>query len=93
MLDENNLNLISRMELLDTLKVLPSGEANTPASKQITDLLNSTPVKQAKHSQDDVFDIQFERDVLGAIATPSNSMLTTARNPTSSPSKKALTNI
>ena len=56
------------MELLDTLKVLPSGEANSLASKQITDLLNSTPVKQAKHSQDDVFDIQFERDVLEVIA-------------------------
>ena len=65
MLDENNLNLISRMELLDTLKVVPSG---TVAAKQITGLLNSEPQDRGEHSQDDVFDIQFEREVLEVIA-------------------------
>ena len=52
--DNNNLNLITRLELLDTLKVLASGN---PAGIQITALLNGTPSENAIRSENDIFDI------------------------------------
>ncbi|MDA7773340.1 hypothetical protein N8993_04015 [Pseudomonadales bacterium] len=63
--DNNNLNLITRLELLDTLKVLASGN---PAGIQITALLNGTPSETATRSENDIFDIQFDRDTLETIA-------------------------
>jgi hypothetical protein len=65
MIDNNNLNLITRLELLDTLKVLASGNQ---AGIQITALLNGTPSETAIRSENDIFDIQFDRDTLETIA-------------------------
>ena len=61
----NNLNLITRLELLDTLKVLASGN---PAGLKITALLNGAPSETAINSENDIFDIQFDRDTLETIA-------------------------
>lgn len=60
-----NLNYISRMELLDTLKVLPSGSDST---RQIATVLNGTPLVMGGSSEDDIFDIQFDHATLEAIA-------------------------
>ncbi|MFN3236913.1 MAG: hypothetical protein ACE37D_07625 [Pseudomonadales bacterium] len=60
-----NLNHISRLELLDTLKVLPSGST---AGQAIAELLNAPPLVTSQHSEDDIFDIQFERNILESIA-------------------------
>ena len=61
----NNLNLITRLELLDTLKVLPSGSL---PGRQIAALLNGVPTETASRSENDIFDIQFDRGTLEAIA-------------------------
>ena len=61
----NNLNLITRLELLDTLKVLPSG---CVPGRQIAALLNGVPSEKASRSENDIFDIQFDRGTLEAIA-------------------------
>ncbi len=63
--DIYNLNLITRLELLDTLKVLSSGN---PAGLQITTLLNGEPSETGVRSENDIFDIQFDRDTLETIA-------------------------
>lgn len=65
MTDMNNLNLITRLELLDTLQVLPSG--SEPA-RQIAALLNGLPVESTDRSENDIFDILFDRETLETIA-------------------------
>lgn len=63
----DNLNHISRLELLDTLKVLPSSSTGT---KVIAGLLNKPPLEQASQSDNDIFhiDISFTREILEDIA-------------------------
>lgn len=63
--DITNLNLITRLELLDTLKVLPSG---SEPGRQIASLLNGVPDKTAIQPDNDIFDIQFDQSTLEAIA-------------------------
>lgn len=65
MTDEGNLNLITRLELLDTLKVLPSG---SEAGQEIAVLLNAAPAESANAPDNDIFDIQFSRKTLEFIA-------------------------
>lgn len=65
MADPNNLNLITRLELLDTLKVLPSGSV---AGQQIAALLNAEPSEAANQPDNDIFDIQFGHTTLEDIA-------------------------
>ena len=65
MTDMTNLNLITRLELLDTLKVLPSG---SEPGRQIALLLNGVPDETAKRPDNDIFDIQFDQPTLEAIA-------------------------
>ena len=60
-----NLNWITRTELLDTLKVVPSG---SDAAQQLAQLLNGDCLKRGHSSGEDIFDIQFEREVLEEIA-------------------------
>ena len=65
MLDENNLNLITRLELLDTFNVLPSGSVS---GQQIAELLNGLPSQSATQPDNDVFEILFDRPTLEVIA-------------------------
>ena len=65
MADPDNLNLITRLELLDTLKVLPSG---SEPGQEIAALLNAAPSETANQPDNDIFDIQFSRPTLEFIA-------------------------
>ena len=60
-----NLNLFARTELLDTLKILPSGSLG---GYEIAMLLNGMPYERGEGSDTDVFEVTFDRAVLESIA-------------------------
>ena len=64
---EQNLNHISRLELLDTLKLLSSGSGGALA---IADLLGQGPLIRGSKSDHDLFNIStsFSREMLEDIA-------------------------